>query len=187
MSSDERVRLLCQISLGALFIVDDARRYVRVNEPATELLGASREEILGERIERFTPPEHCPRLEVLSAALRRNGNLEGDYEVLRGNGTRSWVKFRACCRFAAGEHLIAAVATTRPDELSLLDGMPVLTPREREVLELASHGHTTSQIAGALVVSPATVKTHLEHIYIKLGARDRVAAVARALRLGLIS
>lgn len=185
--SNERVRLLCETSLGALFIVDDDRRYVRVNEPATMLLGASRGEILGRRIEHFTPPERCLRLEQLSAALRRKGSLEGEYEVLRGNGTRGWVRFRARYRFAVGEHLIAAVETAGPGDFLPLGGIPALTPREIEVLQLASDGHTTLQIAAALVVSRATVKTHLEHIYDKLDAHDRVSAVAKALRLGLIS
>lgn len=184
--SDERVSLLCETSLGALFIVDDDRRYLRVNESATRLLRAPREEILGRPIERFTPPEHRARLEQLSAALRCHGTLEGEYEILRGNGTRGWVRFRARHRFSAGEHLIAAVETARPG------GPPAhnciaLTPRETQVLEFASHGHTTLQIAAALVVSPATIKTHLEHIYAKLDAHDRVSAVATALRLGLIS
>jgi PAS domain S-box-containing protein len=182
---NDRVRVLCETSLDALFIVDDDRRYLRVNEPGTRLLGASREEIVGRPIEEFTPPESCPRLEQLSAALRRNGILEGDYEVLRRNGTRRWVRFRAHFRFAAGEHLIAAVETARSGASAAC--VPWLTPRERQVLELASDGRTTLEIAAGLVVSPATVKTHLEHIYEKLEARDRTSAVARALRLGLIS
>lgn len=184
---DERIHLLCETSLGALFIVDDDLRYVRVNEPATRLLGASREEIVGRSIEQFTPPEHCPRLEQLSAALRNNGTLEGDYEVLRGNGTRGWVRFRARYQFGAGEHLIAAEEARRPGGSPAHERVPALTPRETQVLELASHGRTTPEIAAALVVSRATVKTHLEHIYGKLDAHDRVSAVARALRLGLIS
>lgn len=186
MPPDKRVRLLYETSLGALFIVDDRRRYVRVNEPATRLLSATREEILGRPIERFTPPEHCPRLAQLSAALRRNGHLEGEYEILRGNGTRGWVRFRARYRFAAGEHLIAAVETARPRGPLAHEFIPALTPREKQVLELASHGRTTREIAAALVVSPATIKTHLEHIYEKLDAHDRVSAVAMALRLGVI-
>lgn len=185
MPRDERLRLLCQTSLGALFIVDDARRYLCVNEPAATLLGARREEIVGRRIEHFTPPDQCPRLDELSVALRQAGSLEGVYEVLRGNGTRSWVKFRARFRFAVGEHLIAAAQTMRPDTFP--GSMPALTRREAEVLALASDGRSTPQIARDLVVSPATVKTHLEHIYEKLAVHDRASAVARALRLGLIS
>jgi DNA-binding CsgD family transcriptional regulator len=62
-----------------------------------------------------------------------------------------------------------------------------LTAREREVLGLAANGNSTREIAEQLFVSPATIKTHLEHIYEKLGVSDRAAAVAQGLRTGLIS
>jgi DNA-binding CsgD family transcriptional regulator len=61
-----------------------------------------------------------------------------------------------------------------------------LTPRELEVLQLASGGRTAAQIAEQLAIGTATVRTHLEHAYRKLGAADRAAAVAIAIRLGLI-
>jgi PAS domain S-box-containing protein len=61
-----------------------------------------------------------------------------------------------------------------------------LTPRELEVLQLAANGHSGTAIASRLVISPSTIKTHFNHIYEKLGVSDRAAAVASALRLGLI-
>ena len=61
-----------------------------------------------------------------------------------------------------------------------------LTDREREVLEHLVEGHSTRQIADALFLGEETVKSHLTHIYQKLGARDRVQAVALALRRGLV-
>jgi PAS domain S-box-containing protein len=61
-----------------------------------------------------------------------------------------------------------------------------LTPRERQVLQLAAYGLSGREIAAQLVVSPSTIKTHFNHIYEKLGVADRAAAVATALRLGLI-
>jgi ATP/maltotriose-dependent transcriptional regulator MalT len=61
-----------------------------------------------------------------------------------------------------------------------------LSERELEVLTLAAEGNTGPQIAERLFVSPATIKTHFEHIYEKLGVGDRAAAVAHALRTGLI-
>jgi DNA-binding CsgD family transcriptional regulator len=64
---------------------------------------------------------------------------------------------------------------------------PSLTPRETEVIQLASHGLTYSAIAEQLAVSEATVKTHLENAYPKLGVIDKAAAVATALRHGLIA
>jgi DNA-binding NarL/FixJ family response regulator len=61
-----------------------------------------------------------------------------------------------------------------------------LTGREMEILQLLAFGHTNRDIAGKLYISPDTVKTHLEHIYQKLGATDRTAAVAEAMRRRLI-
>ncbi len=61
-----------------------------------------------------------------------------------------------------------------------------LSPRELDVLRLAAEGNTAPQIAERLVISPATVKTHFENIYEKLGVTDKAAAVAYALRVGLI-
>jgi DNA-binding CsgD family transcriptional regulator len=55
-----------------------------------------------------------------------------------------------------------------------------LTPREREVLALAARGATNAEIADELVVSPRTVKKHLEQIYDELGVRGRTAAAAIA-------
>lgn len=65
-------------------------------------------------------------------------------------------------------------------------GSRSLSERELEVLQLAAGGNSGPQIAERLFVSPATVKTHFEHIYEKLGVGDRAAAVAHALRTGLI-
>ena len=63
---------------------------------------------------------------------------------------------------------------------------PVLTSREREVLARIAAGATTPQIAKELYLSPATVKTHLQHLYEKLEANDRPSAVAQAMRRGLL-
>jgi DNA-binding CsgD family transcriptional regulator len=61
-----------------------------------------------------------------------------------------------------------------------------LTERQLRVLTLAAAGNATPQIAAELGLSASTVRTHFDHIYQKLGVVDRAAAVAQALRLGLI-
>jgi two-component system nitrate/nitrite response regulator NarL len=61
-----------------------------------------------------------------------------------------------------------------------------LTPREREVLLLLASGASAPQIGERLHLSTGTVKTHLGHLYDKLGVSDRAAAVAEAMRGGLI-
>src|SRR5436305_589527 len=65
--------------------------------------------------------------------------------------------------------------------LARADSRERLTEREQVVLQELASGKTTKEIAGTLVVSEETVKTHLAHIYQKLGVNDRVQAVARLL------
>ncbi|MEV5675192.1 MULTISPECIES: response regulator transcription factor [unclassified Streptomyces] len=61
-----------------------------------------------------------------------------------------------------------------------------LSAREREVLALVARGTTNREIAAELFISEATVKTHLTHVYAKLGAKDRAAAVAVGYDRGIL-
>jgi two-component system, NarL family, nitrate/nitrite response regulator NarL len=62
----------------------------------------------------------------------------------------------------------------------------VLTPRETEVLRLIADGLSAPDIGRRLYLSTATVKTHVSHLYEKLGVSDRAACVAEAMRRGLL-
>jgi DNA-binding NarL/FixJ family response regulator len=71
--------------------------------------------------------------------------------------------------------------TTAPDDLA------VLTDREREVVALVAGGLSNEEIAEALVISPATARTHVSRSMVKLGARDRAQLVVLAYESGLVA
>jgi DNA-binding NarL/FixJ family response regulator len=97
---------------------------------------------------------------------------------------------------AAGEALFAPTVLQRlvqhyvhrpPQGAARLDGpLAELSEREAEVLRLVGRGLSNAEIAGELVISTATVKTHVRHVLQKLGLRDRVQAVAVAYEAGLV-
>jgi DNA-binding NarL/FixJ family response regulator len=66
-------------------------------------------------------------------------------------------------------------------------GLAPLTSRETEVLTLVGRGLSNAEIADALVVSPATAKTHVARVFAKLGARDRAQLVITAYESGLVT
>jgi DNA-binding NarL/FixJ family response regulator len=84
---------------------------------------------------------------------------------------------------AVQHHVVAALAT--PAEAPPAALPDDLTPREAEVLSLIAEGLTNAEIAERLVVSAATVKSHVNHIFAKIGARDRAQAVVYAYEHGL--
>ena len=83
---------------------------------------------------------------------------------------------------AIQQRLVAAALSSAGQDHTLPDD---LTSREVEVLKLIAAGLSNAEIAAALVVSAATIKTHINHIFQKTGARDRAQAVRYAYQHGL--
>jgi DNA-binding NarL/FixJ family response regulator len=97
---------------------------------------------------------------------------------------------------AAGDALLAPSVTrrlieafaSRPAQTAPSPSrLASLTPRERDILLLVARGHSNIEIAQTLVVSEATVKTHVAHLLGKLGLRDRVQAVILAYETGTVT
>jgi two-component system, NarL family, nitrate/nitrite response regulator NarL len=92
----------------------------------------------------------------------------------------------ACAR---GENVVPPdIAAGLVSEIRLRrhDDRPALTRREQEILRMIAAGKSLPEIAGELYLGLTTVKTHVQHLYEKLGVSDRAAAVASAMRRGLI-
>lgn len=93
---------------------------------------------------------------------------------------------------AGGPHAVPSLQESQPPRVEApvggrpVDGTPVLTKREIEVLVGMSHGRSNAQIGQELFLSEDTVKTHARRLFRKLGAADRAQAVAIGLRRGII-
>jgi DNA-binding NarL/FixJ family response regulator len=96
---------------------------------------------------------------------------------------------------AAGEALIAPSVTrrliaefaARRDPAQPSPALAALTDREREILRLVAQGLSNAEIAGRLVISPLTAKTHVSNVLRKLDCRDRAGLVALAYESGLVT
>jgi DNA-binding NarL/FixJ family response regulator len=94
--------------------------------------------------------------------------------------------YRAVQAAARGESVLSPPVASRVLRAARSDE-PALSARELEVLELVARGSTNREAAQRLFISEATVKTHLLHIYAKLGVPDRASAVAAAFDRGLLT
>lgn len=87
----------------------------------------------------------------------------------------------------ATRRLIREVVSRPEVRVAPAPALDRLTDREREVLVLVAEGLSNDEIAGALFLSPLTVKTHVSHVMSKLDARDRAQLVVMAYQGGLVS
>lgn len=127
--------------------------------------------------------------EQVFAALR----LGASGYLVKDTGTEELL--HAISVVAAGEALLAPSVTRRLIEAFTAGPQPgatapgalsMLTEREREVLALAGTGLSNEEIAGQLVISPLTARTHVSRILAKTGARDRAQLVVLAYESGLV-
>ena len=94
---------------------------------------------------------------------------------------------RAVRAAARGESVLAPSVTQHLMGQIRRPGAGTLTDREREVLQLVANGSSNREAATALFIGEASIKTHLQHIYDKLGVRDRASAVAEGYRRRLLT
>lgn len=157
-----------------------------VRMPGRDGLSATAELMVGDQPTRVLVLTTFDHDEYLYGALRA-----GAAGFLLKNSTPEEL-VRAVQRVAAGESVldpavtarVVARYTSRPSPDVEVDRRLRLTERELDVLTLLSRGLTNNEIAAALGVGDATAKTHVSHVLMKLGVRDRVQAVIFAFESG---
>jgi DNA-binding CsgD family transcriptional regulator len=196
-----------------MLLLDDERRCVTANAAACGLLGIEPEEVPWRRIDDFTPAEDRERLDEQWEGFLASGAVEGWYQLPLPTGRVLPIEFSATANVLPGRHLSVVMprpgrtpTTEASSEVRVERGRMVmvrreagwmrivapdadqlpLTEREREVLSLVAGGLTGTDIAGHLVLSPATIKSHVQSAMAKLGAHTRAHAVAIALRTGQV-
>ena len=188
----ERLERLFNETDYPMLTVDGERRYLDVNRPARLLIRRTLEEMRQMAIDDLTPPEGMKILEAAWHELVTTGSVSGAYELGFPDGTRLELVYYAVSFPHRARHLIVFTpATWSEHELAQSRSAGAnlsieLTPRELDVLKLAAMGNSAPRMAEMLVIGESTVKTHLGNIYAKLGVSDRAAAVATAIRIGLI-
>ncbi|GAA3846999.1 response regulator transcription factor [Streptomyces coacervatus] len=149
----------------------------------------------------------CSRPELSATHILILTTFENDENVAKalragasgflGKGVSPEVLLSSIRTVAAGDSLLSPAATrtliTRflatpdtDDFLALPEAVKALTDREREVVALAAHGRSNAEIAERLVLSPLTVRSHIQRAMTKLDARDRAQLVVIAYQSGLV-
>ena len=178
---DEAVHLACD--LGADVVLMDLRMPRCDGVDATRRLHEQNPEI--KVLVLTTYADDRSVIDALRAGARGYLTKDAGAEEIR-NALDQLAHGQAAIDPAVQHHLLDAIADGsargRPEPASVLpDG---LTPREGEVLALIAQGLTNTEIAQQLVVNEATIKSHINHMFAKIGVRDRAQAVTYAYRNG---
>jgi two-component system nitrate/nitrite response regulator NarL len=171
----------------------EALGVIREDAPDIAVLDVQMPSLGGVEVVRAVARDALPtRVVLLSAHLEADTVYAAVAEGVRAYLSKAWPAERICDALLAvsrGEIILpeevqAGLAAAIRSHAQ--PGRPQLSPREHEVLVLIAEGLSAPAVGERLHVSPATVKTHLKTLYEKLGVSDRAAAVAEAMRRGLI-
>jgi PAS domain S-box-containing protein len=177
--------MLFRHAAEALILTDEDACIEDANGSACDLFGLSADELRGRTLFEFTTPNRIGPLEALWRRVRAEGYASSDSEILAQTGVTHRVELRAKADFIPGRHLVRIRdADSFQSERS---AGPRLTSREREVFHLLALGLNTSEVAVRLVLSPNTVRTHVQNGIGRMEARNRVQAIAIALKRGEIT
>jgi two-component system nitrate/nitrite response regulator NarL len=171
----------------------DALAKIQEHRPDVALLDYKLPELDGVAVTHAIVREQLPTRVLLVSAFSDSGVV---YKALE-TGAAGFVSKEArreqivdaVLACARGENVVPPeIAAGLVSEIRLRkqNDTPALTPREQEILHLIAAGKSLPEIAKELYLGLTTVKTHVQHLYEKLGVSDRAAAVASGMRRGLI-
>jgi DNA-binding CsgD family transcriptional regulator len=172
-----------------MVMVDAERQHVEANRPARLWFRLSLEEMRTYVIDDLAPPDQVEVFEREWARQLETGCVAGQHLGVKPE--RVTIVYCALADVLPGRHVIVYAPDWPEDELDIIeddgpDPSASLTPREIEVLKLAAAGTGIRELSEELGLTSSTTRTHLKHIYAKLGVHNRTAAVTTAMRLGLI-
>jgi two-component system nitrate/nitrite response regulator NarL len=188
LGRDGRIEVVAEAENGR-----EALEAIRREQPDVALVDYQMPELDGLAIVRAAIRDELPtRVLLLSAhtdsALVFQALQEGAAGYLPKDARRSEI-IEAVLKVGRGESVVpAGLASGLAGEIRLrsLPTAPVLSERERQVLQGFARGQSIPEVAKELLIGVSTVKTHTQRLYEKLGVSDRAAAVAEAMRRGLV-
>lgn len=176
---------------SAMVLADDDGRYVEANPAALRLLRYDPEDLIGKTVLDIVAPEDREDLaqEIALGLASEETADEGMRTFITGDGRKLRLHYCRSLSVVDGLHLAVYLtpveAEDEPESCEVHVGTP--TPREVEVIGLLALGITGEEIAERLVLSPATIRTHIRNAMEKLGASTRAQLIAIAARERLIS
>lgn len=171
----------------------EALELIREHHPAVALVDYQMPEVDGLGVVRAVVRDGLPTRVVLLSAITDNAIV---YRALEEGAAGYLSKDARRAEIVDAVQQVARGKTVVPPELAAglatqirlrsQPAGPVLSERERQVLHAFAAGKSIPAVAAELFLAPSTVKTHTQRLYEKLGVSDRAAAVAQALRQGLL-
>lgn len=171
----------------------EAIELIREHQPAVALVDYQMPEVDGLGVVHAVVRDNLPTRVLLLSAITDNAIV---YRALEEGAAGYLSKDARRAEIVDAVQQVARGRTVVPPELAAglasqirlrsQPSGPVLSERERQVLHAFAAGKSIPTVAAELFLAPSTVKTHTQRLYEKLGVSDRAAAVAQALRQGLL-
>ncbi|MET8753216.1 response regulator transcription factor [Streptomyces sp. NPDC004667] len=188
LTSSGRIEVLAEASTGR-----EALKAIAEHQPQVAVVDVQMPDLDGIAVVRAVVRDGLATRVLLLTAFEDSGLV---FQAIQEGASGYVLKDAPRSKIVEAVAQVASGGTVIPPELAgglageirgrLKDEGPLLTERERQVLKLFAEGMSIPAVAGRLFLAPSTVKSHAQRLYTKLGVSDRAAAVAEAMRRGLL-